>query len=98
MGITKGIKSYTKDEMKIFKEGLSKEIFDRVEKYGSCLLSVDYSPCEIFMEVEEETGIKIASYPWKTSMNILKDEVKVYQSGESKVIWSNKNIKLELKK
>ena len=78
MAVNSHRKSYSEDEINIFKESLAQSIMNDISNYGQCLLSVDYEPCEALFNAGNKIGInELTGYPWKTWMNITKEIVEV---------------------
>ena len=69
-------KSYSAEEIKIFKEELAKRIATELEKFNCCNLDVDYGPCTILDEVGQKIGVTM--YPCKTYMKITTECVTVH--------------------
>ena len=92
MLLSKNSRSYSEEEIKVFKDSLAKDILDELQNYGYCSLSVDYSPCEILYRAGEKIGLDgMTGYPWKTMMNISEDIVEVSEGygAPRKTIWSS---------
>lgn len=60
-----------------FKQLLGNAIEKQLDTRGYCSLEVDYEPEGILYEVAAETEIDSSLFPWKTTMKITKNEVKV---------------------
>lgn len=90
MMISGNRKSYTEEEIKIFKECLAKNILSQIKEYGSCSLSVDYDPCDILADAGNKIGLNSTNYPWKTWMKVSDKIVEVSEGWSSgrKTIWS----------
>lgn len=84
-------KSYSEDEMRLFKTTLAEGIIHEVKEYGKCTLGVDYQPCCLLFEAGEKMGVSsVAGWPWKTTMFIDENEVRVsagYGAGY-KTLWT----------
>lgn len=72
-------KSYTEDEIKVFKETLAQEIEKEMKRYGGrCSLDVDYHPCRALATAGEKIGVNdMTGYPCKTYMHISEECVEV---------------------
>ena len=60
-----------------FEKILSEHIRKRVEDDGYLILDCDYGPCTLLSNVAKVSGVDASCFPWKTNMNITKEEVKV---------------------
>ena len=61
---------------------------------GVCVLTVDYTPCEILERAGEKVGFdSMLNYPWKTKMIIDNEQVIVSKGIENspQIIWSKNN-------
>ena len=84
----------TNEQLNIFKSNLAKEIMMVLREKGVCVLTVDYTPCEILERAGEKVGFdSMLNYPWKTKMIIDNEQVIVSKGIENspQIIWSNNN-------
>ena len=83
-------KSYTEEQIKLFKNTLAEGIMEKMKERPVCEISVDYHPCLILAEAGQKIGVPdMLGYPWKTDMVIQENHVKVAGYGESyKTIWA----------
>ena len=88
--ISGSAKSYTEEQIKLFKDTLAEGIMEKMKERSVCEISVDYHPCLILAEAGQKIGVPdMLGYPWKTDMQIQENHVKVAGYGESyKTIWS----------
>ena len=77
MAIAGSKREYTEEELKIFKESLSKDIYERVETYGTCTVDVDYGPCYFLAKAGKLINVDPFDFSWKTSMIVTKEKVTV---------------------
>lgn len=71
-------KSYSDEEMKLFKTTLADGIMSEMQRYGNCTLLVDYHPCYVLAKAGNKIGISsMTGWPWKTSMSVTKHAVRV---------------------
>lgn len=86
-----GVKSYSTEELLIFKITLADEIMECINAWGVCKLSVDYHPCDSLERAGKKFGVHQAfGYPLRTSMSIFEYEVKVRvgDAGKFKTLWT----------
>lgn len=84
----------TNEQLNIFKSNLAKEIMTVLREKGVCVLTVDYTPCEILERAGEKVGFdSMLNYPWKTKMIIDNEQVIVSKGIENspQIIWSKNN-------
>lgn len=88
--ISGSAKSYTAEQIKLFKDTLAEGIMEKMKERPVCEISVDYHPCLILAEAGQKIGVPdMLGYPWKTDMQIQENHVKVAGYGESyKTIWA----------
>ena len=89
--ISGSAKSYTEEQIKLFKDTLAEGIMNEMKERSFCEISVDYHPCLILAEAGQKIGVPdMIGYPWKTDMRVEENLVKVAAGyGESyKTIWS----------
>lgn len=60
-----------------FERELGEKIKQEVEEFGRLYISCDYAPDNLLAELAYIHEINIGCFPWKTSMWISKEEVKV---------------------
>ena len=81
----------SEENIKLFKDTLSKSIIEELNQKGSCSILVDYYPCEILSNAGNKIGLDdMTSYPWKTLMNISNESVEVTSNlynGKTKPLW-----------
>ena len=83
-------KSYTEEEIALFKQVLADEISHEIERRGGCILDVDYHPCMELANAGDKIGVdRMGGYPWKTTMWVYQDRVSVSDGYGSpqKVLW-----------
>ena len=77
MAIAGSKREYTEAELKIFKESLAEDVYEKVETYGNCTVDVDYGPCYILAKAGKLIDVDPFDYSWKTSMIVTKEKVTV---------------------
>ena len=70
-------KSPDVDKVDAFEKELVEKIVQEVEEFGSLYISCDYAPDNLLSELAYAHEIETSCFPWKTSMWISKEEVKV---------------------
>lgn len=86
-------RSYTKEEIKTFKESLADNIVKLMEKNKKCKLSVSHCPCHALAIAGEKIGIdNMIGYPWMTYMKISENEIAISEGYEAEyeTLWTNK--------
>lgn len=88
--ISRSAKSYTAEQIKLFKDTLAEGIMEKMKERPVCEISVDYHPCLILAEAGQKIGVPdMLGYPWKTDMQIQENRVCVAGCGEGyKTIWA----------
>ena len=88
--ISGSAKSYTAEQIKLFKDTLAEGIMEKMKECSVCEISVDYHPCLILAEAGEKIGVpNMTGYPWKTDMRVEENLVRVAGYGEGyKTVWS----------
>lgn len=88
--ISGSAKSYTEEQIKLFKDTLAEGIMEKMKERSVCEISVDYHPCLILAEAGEKIGVpNMTGYPWKTDMRVEENLVRVAGYGEGyKTVWS----------
>lgn len=87
-----GVKSYSSEDLLIFKTTLAGEIMEEMIAWGVCNLSVDCQPCDALEVAGKKIGVhKAFGYPLKTSMSIwkYKVEVRVGDGGKFETLWTS---------
>ncbi|MBO5141662.1 MAG: hypothetical protein J6C46_01455 [Clostridia bacterium] len=87
--------SYSQDDILVFKSTLADEIEKELKEYTTCVLDVDYGPCEALGRAGEKIGMDGMSFPWKTSMHVSKEQVTVSAgyAAPREILWSDKSKK-----
>lgn len=65
------------DKVDAFEKELAQKIEQEVEEFGRLYISCDYAPDNLLSELAYTHEIETGCFPWKTSMWISKEEVKV---------------------
>lgn len=98
MFVMKGRPQRTEEEIKLFKSTLAENIIKELEVIGRCNISVDYRPCQVLALAGEKIGLDdTLDYPFKTTMEINKNEVIVYSQSGKSVLWTSEQKELKLK-
>lgn len=85
-------KSYSNEDLHIFQATLASEILEDITAWKTCILSVEYTPCNALETAGNKIGVSnLWGYPFKTSMTISKSKVriKVGDSMEFKTLWTS---------
>lgn len=85
-------KSYSAEEVKVFKTTLAKGIINEMKEYGRCTLSVDYHPCGLLADAGAKIGVSTMSgWPWKTTMYVSEKRVEVFAGygAPCKILWTD---------
>lgn len=76
-----GMKNVTEDQYNVFERALAVGIEDQYKKYLENLnfpniyVGCDYDPCSVLAEAADKAGIPTLNFPYKTHMQITKNEV-----------------------
>lgn len=84
-------KSYSEEEVKLFKTTLAEGIINEMKEYGRCTLRVDYHPCDVLAEAGGKIGVSsMSGWPWKTTMYVSEKKVEVYAGygAPNKILWT----------
>lgn len=65
------------EKVDAFEKELAEKIKQEVEEFGRLYISCDYAPDDLLTELAFTHEIETGCFPWKTSMWISKEEVKV---------------------
>lgn len=65
------------EKVDAFEKELAEKIKQQVEEFGRLYISCDYAPDDTLTELAYAHEIETGCFPWKTSMWISKEEVKV---------------------
>lgn len=65
------------DKVDAFEKELAEKIKQDVEEFGRLYISCDYAPDNLLSELAYKCEIETGCFPWKTSMWISQEEVKV---------------------
>jgi len=65
------------DKVDAFEKELAQEIESQVKEFEKLYISCDYAPDIFLSDIAVKYGIDCSCFPWKTTMLISKDEVKV---------------------
>lgn len=65
----------SEEKISEFESRLANIIKERVEESGSLILETEYGPLGILCDVSDELKISPSVFPWKTTMNIIKNKV-----------------------
>lgn len=61
----------------IFEKRLSEAIKENMERTTYMQLTCDYNPCSMLYDIANELNISTSCFPWKTTMEIIQDRVRV---------------------
>lgn len=77
----------SKHELDLFEERLSKEIENKVKRFGKLTLGSDFGPIDLLTEVANSCNIPQELFPLQTIMIITTSRISVYVEGKEKIIF-----------